>query len=78
MCNLPSSISSSPSPLSFSSARLKLECPEEYHYTMAQAMEIKGIKIFKSTKLIHAHFLSKPYNFFANGVELTEFFSPKK
>ena len=40
---------------------------------MAQAMEIKAIKVFKSTKLIHAHFFTKPDDSFANGVELAEF-----
>ena len=39
------------------------------HCTMAQAIEIKAIKVFKSTKLIQAHFLIKPG---ANGVEITE------
>ena len=41
------------------------------HCTMAQAMEIRAIKDFKSTKLIHMHFLNQPddFWFFANGVE---------
>ena len=40
---------------------------------MAQAMEIKANKIIKSAKLLHAHFLTKADDFFASGVELTEF-----
>ena len=34
------------------------------HCTMAQAMEIKANKIFKSAKLLHAHFLTKADDFF--------------
>ena len=37
--------------------RFKIEC------TMAEAMEIKAIKIFKSTKLIQEHFSTKPDDF---------------